>query len=67
MLRSRAPDHFPKEAYLVDPWGKPYRYRLEEDSFYVWSSGPDGLLGTDDDIDSNSRRFRWHYWHWPAA
>jgi hypothetical protein len=66
-LRSLAPDRFPKEASLIDPWGKPYRCRLEKNSFYIWSSGPDRLFGTDDDIDSNSRRFRWHYYHWPAA
>jgi hypothetical protein len=66
-LRSQAPDLFPKDGSLEDPWGRPYGYRLEDNRPYIWSSGPDGILGTDDDIDSNSRRFRWHYYHWPAA
>jgi hypothetical protein len=67
VLRFLAPDHFPKEASLVDPWGEPYRYRVEENSIYIWSFGPDGLNDTGDDIDTNSRRYRWQYWHWPAA
>ena len=38
----------------LDPWGHPYRY-LEAgvhnpDSFDLWSAGPDGVDGTEDDI-----------------
>lgn len=59
---------------LIDPWGKPYRYRLEKsserkDGFipYVWSSGPDGVSGTDDDVDDKTPRQMKHVNHWPAA
>ena len=38
----------------IDPWRKPYQYRCpsqnNQQSFDLWSSGPDGKDGTDDDI-----------------
>lgn len=59
---------------LIDPWGKPYRYRLKKSSErkgalapYVWSSGPDGVSGTNDDIDDKTPRQMEHVNHWPAA
>lgn len=34
-----------------DPWGKPYQYkRIDEQSCDVWSSGPDGVDGNEDDV-----------------
>jgi general secretion pathway protein G len=37
-----------------DPWGQEYKYRVpaqkSKDEFDVWSIGPDGKEGTDDDI-----------------
>jgi len=43
-----------KKDLLVDPWGHPYQYRLpgihKPDSFDVWSVGPDGVDGSQDDI-----------------
>lgn len=34
-----------------DPWGKLYQYKkIDDRTFDVWSSGPDGEDGTDDDI-----------------
>ncbi len=37
-----------------DPWGRAYNYanpgRHNPDGFDVWSAGPDGADGTDDDI-----------------
>ena len=37
-----------------DPWGNPYRFSAQgkrnPESFDVWSVGPDGQDGTDDDI-----------------
>lgn len=33
-----------------DPWGRPYVYRVEADSFFVASAGADGKEGTDDDV-----------------
>ena len=52
---------------LLDPWGEPYRFRLNADGWVsdprdggerlglhilVWSTGPDGENGTNDDIFS---------------
>lgn len=63
-----------KNISFVDPWGRPYGYRLEEAHDinrnhvpYVWSSGVDGLSGTDDDIDDKSRYRVPPYYHYPAA
>lgn len=37
-----------------DPWGVPYKYRIpaqkSKDDYDIWSVGPDGADGTDDDI-----------------
>lgn len=37
-----------------DPWGNPYQYQApgerSRDGYDVWSFGPDGITGTDDDI-----------------
>jgi len=37
-----------------DPWGRDFRYRFpgerNPDRYDVWSVGPDGVSGTDDDI-----------------
>ena len=42
------------EAIPVDPWGQPYQYvtpgQYRPDSYDLWSLGPDGQDGTDDDI-----------------
>ncbi|HYO25119.1 MAG TPA: type II secretion system major pseudopilin GspG [Lacipirellulaceae bacterium] len=41
-------------ALANDPWDQPYQYanpgKHNTDSFDVWSNGPDGQSGTDDDI-----------------
>lgn len=38
-------------AALQDAWGRRFRYeRLSESSFRLTSAGPDGVLGSDDDI-----------------
>ena len=34
----------------VDAWGMPYRYSASEAGFVLFSAGPDGRPGTDDDI-----------------
>lgn len=45
---------------LVDPWTHPYQYRfpgeLKETEFDLWSFGPDGEDGSDDDITSWKRK-----------
>ena len=66
-LRSHIPELFKHQGHLEDPWGRPYGYRLQDGKPYIWSNGPDGLSGTDDDIDHKSRRIIPHYNHWPAA
>jgi general secretion pathway protein G len=35
---------------LVDIWGRPLRYRVFGTRIEVWSVGPDGIDGTDDDV-----------------
>ncbi len=42
-----------------DPWGNPYLYKpatsaLKAD-YQVWSSGPDGIPGNEDDVTSTSK------------
>lgn len=35
----------------LDPWENPYGYeRIDQNSYRVYSAGPDGQLGSDDDI-----------------
>lgn len=42
---------------LIDPWGNAYQYRLAKDDetvrFDLWSSGPDGVSGTEDDVSNH--------------
>ena len=55
----RIPKHYPAGGYLnkkvpKDPWDNPYNYRepgvKNANSFDLWSNGPDGQEGTEDDI-----------------
>jgi general secretion pathway protein G len=43
-----------REQALFDPWGNPYQYRrpgkYNADTYDVFSMGPDGKEGTEDDI-----------------
>jgi general secretion pathway protein G len=43
-----------KKAVPMDPWSRPYQYanpgRRNPNSFDIWSLGPDGADGTDDDV-----------------
>jgi general secretion pathway protein G len=35
-----------------DPWGQPYQYEaLSAEEFRIWSNGPDGQQGNEDDIN----------------
>ena len=63
-----------RDNFWIDPWGKPYNYRLEkpvenskEPIPYVWSSGPDRISGTDDDIDAKTPHRHRYICHWPSA
>lgn len=39
---------------LADPWGNPFQYSIRDGKVRVWSSGPDGQSGTEDDIERKS-------------
>ena len=46
-----------KEELPIDPWGQPYQYeQISADQFKVWSNGPDGQQGSEDDIDPTRER-----------
>jgi general secretion pathway protein G len=37
----------------ADPWGNPYQYELmNADQYHIWSWGPDGVNGSDDDVSN---------------
>lgn len=38
----------------IDPWQNDYQYANEGDDFRVWSFGPDGADGGNDDIDNKT-------------
>jgi len=50
------PDKWVKthDKISLDPWGNPYQYQYpgtnNPDTFDLWSCGPDGISGTDDDV-----------------
>jgi len=41
-----------KKSIPLDPWDNEYRYESKDNSVKVWSTGPDGSDGTDDDVTS---------------
>src|SRR5262245_6034214 len=46
-----------KSAVPTDPWGQPYQYeQIALDQFRIWSNGPDGQQGSEDDIDPARER-----------
>lgn len=47
--------HFTADA-TTDPWGTLYAYRAWADSFAILSEGPDGELGTEDDLRFSAHR-----------
>lgn len=66
-LRPHITKLFKHLEHLEDPWDRPYGYRLHDGRPYIWSYGPDGISGTDDDIDHKSNHRIAPYYHWPAA
>jgi general secretion pathway protein G len=45
------------EELPLDPWGSPYQYeQLSADEFKIWSNGPDGQQGSEDDVDPTRDR-----------
>lgn len=53
--------NFHSRAVLVDPWGNAYRYVHDPGSgtYGLFSNGPDGLPGTEDDQDLRDVRAIW--------
>jgi len=47
--------HFTGDA-TTDPWGTLYAYSVWADSFAILSEGPDGELGTEDDLRFSTYR-----------
>ena len=45
---------YPDEKEFIggeeDAWGRPYIYKLSKDGFSIFSAGPDGIEGSDDDV-----------------
>jgi general secretion pathway protein G len=55
----KIPDNYPDGGHLskksipVDPWNNKYNYECEDyQNYTIWSNGPDGESGTEDDIKS---------------
>ena len=47
-------DLHPPGFSVEDPWGNAYRYkRISDHAFRVYSAGPDGQEGTDDDVHAD--------------
>ncbi len=44
------PDRFSEISESKDQWGRPYIYRVTGGGFLLESAGPDGIIGTEDDI-----------------
>jgi general secretion pathway protein G len=43
-----------RDEVPLDPWQNDYQYANEGDDFRIWSFGPDGADGGNDDIDNKS-------------
>lgn len=48
-------NYFKKKELVPDPWDHPYQYKCDDQQNYViYSNGPDGSPGTEDDISSEA-------------
>ncbi|RCS54328.1 type II secretion system protein GspG [Bremerella cremea] len=43
--------YWEKDTMPIDPWDNEYQYEVTGATYKVWSMGPDGASGTDDDIN----------------
>lgn len=41
---------YPRSLEKTDPWGNPYLYTVTDNGFILKSTGPDGVPGTEDDV-----------------
>ena len=57
MVSGGASRNYLKE-FRPDPWGNAYNYKPATSAkladFEIWSSGPDGVSGNEDDVTSTS-------------
>lgn len=57
MVSGGADRNYLKE-FRPDPWGNPYNYKPATSAkladFSIWSSGPDGVSGNEDDVTNTS-------------
>lgn len=44
--------YFDKKEIPLDPWDNQYEYQGNGSEYRIWSMGPDGASGTDDDIST---------------
>jgi general secretion pathway protein G len=44
-----------KKSIPLDPWDNEYKYEAKDNVAKVWSVGPDGSDGTDDDVSSEEK------------
>lgn len=42
----------------TDSWGNPYQYTVSRETYELRSAGPDGLMGTEDDLQSTQTLLR---------
>ena len=50
-------------ARTIDPWGTPYKYTVESNDYFdLRSSGPDKILGTQDDIILFDKKAKTGFW-----
>jgi len=57
-LRKSRKVQYLSEEVLIDAWGNPLQYRLDEDRVRVWSFGRDGVNETEDDITVEVSRLK---------
>ncbi|MDP6466346.1 MAG: type II secretion system major pseudopilin GspG [Pirellulaceae bacterium] len=55
MANSKWDGPYAEKTIPPDPWGNPYQYELvDADNFHIWSWGPNGQSGDDDDINNTT-------------
>lgn len=47
---SNYPQHLNQIGNMLDKWGRPYIYKVENENIIIFSAGPDGRAGTEDDV-----------------
>ena len=50
MVQDKWDGEYISEKKIIDPWGNKFGYILEDGEYTVFSYGPDGQQGTEDDV-----------------